>query len=104
MERTGASREEENRLVLDLVQAMIGAISDTFRRVTIEVGKERVLLRFLLEREDDIAREEIDDIAFEFEALQERDLNTEVVVMVDARPMADLALPGRVVFGRREAR
>ncbi|WP_211241466.1 hypothetical protein [Cystobacter fuscus] len=94
---------DENSQVLNLMQAMIGAITPNFRRVTLELLSPRtVCLRFILERDDPDDREELDDIAFEFEALQTHGIELDVKVIVDARPIAELDLPGRVVFGRKE--
>ena len=94
---------EENALVLDLVQAMQGAITPNFRRVTLELTSPgAVCLRFLLERDDADDREEVDDIVFEFEALQTQNIQVDVKVIVNARPLHALNLPGRGVFGRKE--
>lgn len=93
---------EENRQCLYLMQALIGAISPNIRRVTLEVvGPARYALRFLLEEDDDEDREEIDDVAFGFEALQSRPVEIETHVEVSRASIADVALPGRVVYGRR---
>ncbi|WAS93143.1 hypothetical protein [Nannocystis punicea] len=95
---------DENVQVLRLVIAMVGAVSPNFRRVSLEVVDARkVHLWFLLAHDHSEDREEIDDIAFEFESLQDRGIELETTILVDARPVEQLALPGRVVFGRREA-
>jgi hypothetical protein len=97
------SVQEENTQVLNLVQAMVGAVSANLRRATLEVpARGAVRLRFVLERDDPADREEIEDIAFEFEALQTTAIELDVEVIVDARPIAELSLTGRVVFGRKE--
>ena len=94
---------EENVQVLNLVQAMIGAISSNFRRVTLEVSESgAVHLRFVLAREDLNDREEIEDISFSFATLQTRDIDIKVDVFVDHRPISDLELAGRVIFARKE--
>ncbi len=97
------SLADENAQVLNLVQAMIGAISPNLRRVALAVpapGKLR--LTFVLERDEPDDREEIDDIAFGFEALQMQEIDLEVHIIADARPISEITLPGRVVFGRKE--
>ncbi|OJT26235.1 hypothetical protein BO221_07965 [Archangium sp. Cb G35] len=82
---------------------MIGAITPNFRRVTLALTSHNaVCLRFVLERDDPNDREEVDDIAFEFQALQTQGIELDVKVIVDARPIHELALPGRLVFGRKE--
>lgn len=97
------SLTEENLQVLNLVQAMIGAITPNFRRVTLElISPGSVCLRFLFERDDPDDREELEDIAFEFEALQSHGIELDVKVIVDARPVHEINLPGRIVFGRKE--
>ena len=93
----------ENTQVLNLVQAMVGSITPNLRRVTLEVGApDFVKIRFVLEREDPVDREELEDIVFEFEALQEGNVEVDMDVIVDARPIHEMDLPGRVVFGRKE--
>ena len=97
------SHAEENAQILNLIQAMIGSISSNLRWVTLEVPKsDSVHLRFLFDRDDVDDREEIEDITFEFAALQIKDIDIDVDVIVDRRPISDLELPGRVVFGRKE--
>jgi hypothetical protein len=97
------SLTEENLQVLNLVQAMVGAVTPNFRRVTLELTSPgTVCLRFVLERDDPDDREELEDIAFEFEALQTRGVELDMKVIVDARPIQEINLPGRVVFGRKE--
>lgn len=59
--------------------------------------------QLVLERDDPDDREEVDDIAFEFEALQTQGIELDVNVIVDARPLHELDLPGRVVFSRKES-
>lgn len=97
------SLSEENIQVLNLVQAMIGAVSPNLRRVTLEVPRPgAVHLRFVLERDDSDDREEIEDIGFEFEALQTTGIELEMDIIVDGRSIGELRVPGRVVFGRKE--
>ena len=94
---------EENVQVLNLVQAMIGAITPNFRRVTLElIPSGTVCLRFVLERDELDDREELDDIVFEFEALQTRGVEIDMEVIVSTQPIEQINLPGTVVFGRKE--
>ncbi len=93
---------EENLQVLRLTQAMVGAITANFRRVSMEVSPLGVLVRFLLEKESAEDREEIEDILFEFEALQEQAIELDVEIQVDSRPLSSLILKGRPVLGRKE--
>jgi len=97
------SLSEENIQVLNLVQAMIGAVSPNLRRATVALSdSEKVKLTFVLELDKPIDREEIENITFEFEALQTKSTELEVEVVVDSRPFSDISVPGRVVYGRRE--
>ncbi len=94
---------EENSQVLNLIQALVGAISPNFRLITLELtGPREVCLRFVLERDDRDDREEIDDITFEFEALQDTLVDVRVDVMSDTRSFHEMDIPGRIVYGRKE--
>lgn len=94
---------DENVQILRLVQGMAGAVTPNFRRVTLETtSASSVRLYFLLERDIAADREEINDIAFEFEALQDSDVEIEIKILSDTRPLDELFLPGRVVYGRKE--
>ena len=94
--------EQENAQVLNLVQAMAGFVTPNFRIVTIEVTRKGVVLRFLFERDDPQDREEIEDIVFEFEALQMTGVRTRVDILVDNRSIHEIEVPGRIVYGRKE--
>ncbi len=103
MSRCGpAELAYENAQVLNLVQAMFGAISPNMRSVSLECRDGGVRLYFLLAEDDEADREEIDDILFEFEVLQERDIEINSSVVVSCKPEARVELPGRWVFGRKE--
>lgn len=94
---------EENSQIINLIHAMIGAISPNFRRVALEFRSPgSIRLSFVLECDVAEDREEIEDIAFEFVALQDRAVDLDVEVIVDKRPVELLSLPGRLVFGRKE--
>ncbi len=72
------------RADLNLLQALVGAVSRNFRRVTVQVlSSGGVWLRFLLEHEDEIDRDEIAETVFEFEALQTTGIEVRVDVIVD---------------------
>jgi hypothetical protein len=93
----------ENSQILNLIQAMIGAVTPNFRRVTLEAMPEGgIRLGFLLQRDDVEDREEIDDLVSEFEALQDTNTDISFDVIVDARPIQDVQLSGRIVYGRKE--
>ena len=89
--------------VLRLAQALVGAVSPNLRRVSLEQRDPgEVGLHFLLEQDSEDDREEIEDVVFEFEAMQDSDIVIDVKVTVDAGPLERIHLPGRVVFGRKE--
>jgi hypothetical protein len=100
--RDRAELERENSQVLNLVQAMIGSVTSNMRAVSLECWPGGVHLHFLLERADPSDYEEIDDIAFEFEALQTGLIDVEVSVKASSKRSAIGKLPGRRVFGRKE--
>lgn len=102
MDAEVSQHDYENRLVLALVQAMIGAISQNFRRVSLEVMDDGVRLEFVLNQESEEDREEISDIGFEFEALQSTSIDVTIDVLVTTEELWKVPLSGRVVFGRRE--
>ncbi len=94
---------EVNAQVLNLVQAMIGYVTPNFRMVTVEVAESgAVTLTFLLENDSEEDREEISDIVFEFEALQEQGHDVDVNVVVDDQALHLIVPPGRCVYGRKE--
>lgn len=96
-----ATTEEENQQVLNLVQAMLGAISSNFRAVSIRCN-EIIELTFLLEKDIPQDREEIEDIEFEFLALQPRLRQTSTHIVATSDPVNQIQLPGRLVYLRRE--
>jgi hypothetical protein len=100
--RDRAELARENTQVLNLVHALIGGVMPNMRAVSLECWLDGVRLHFLLEREDASDREEIEDIAFEFEALQSRGIDLEVAIIVSAERSAIGRMPGRRVFGRKE--
>ncbi len=94
--------DNENSQALSLVQALLGAISPNMRAVALVTRDSRVTLRFLLAEDWEEDREEVEDIAFEFEALQPKPVAVQTEVLVDERPIAALGNLGRMVFLRKE--
>lgn len=94
--------DHENRLVLALVQAMIGAVSQNLRRVSVGFREDGVRLEFVLLQESEEDREEISDIEFEFEALLGTSTHVVTDVLVTTEELPKFPPPGRVVFARRE--
>ena len=92
----------ENAQVLNLVQAMLGLVSPVLRLVTLEMGLDGiVVIRLLLERDGPEEIEDVEDIIFEFEALQIGPV-VESHVLIDSRPLSEVGVPGRMVYCRKE--
>ncbi len=103
MRRTLPDRPvEENAQVLNLVQALMGAVSVNMRAISLEWKKNGGRLHFILERDDPEDREEIADIGSEFEALQEGSITLELLITVVDKQLPVMTLPGRQVYRRRE--
>lgn len=94
--------DRENSLVLALVQAMVGAVSQNFRRVSLHFMDDSVRLEFVLRHESKEDREEISDIEFEFEALLGSPANVVTDVLVTSEELEVIRPSARVVFARRE--
>ena len=96
--------EFENKVALDLVQAMLGAISPNVRAVSYECIAEKVIVYFVFEHESIEDRDEADDIIFEFEALQQGPIDVEHYVTVSAKLFQDgsASLKGRPIYLRKE--
>jgi hypothetical protein len=93
----------ENFQVLNLVQALLGSIGSNFRYISLICCEEKkVTLFFIIENDRLEDREEIEDIMFEFEALQDSFINDEVIIKVDSRPLREIDLVGRRVYVRKE--
>jgi len=93
--------EEENRQVLNFMQSLFGAISPNFRAVSIIV-EEEIILHFLLEKDNEEDRKDIEDIEFEFLAMQDQLVTVMTEIVVSSKPLTENQLPGRGVFLRRE--
>lgn len=99
--------DTRNKATVMLMQALLGAISPNFRRVALAFDEPSWQLLFVLENECAADREEIEDVAGEFDGLL-LGLNVDgvkfdvrVVVSTEALPALDPSL-WRVVFRRRE--
>jgi hypothetical protein len=96
-----STRAEENRQVVNLNQALLGAISPNFRAVAIRC-QDAIVLTFLLEEDAAEDREEIEEVALAFEALQSGPVSVSTEILVSTKPLADITLAGRLVYYRRE--
>lgn len=94
---------------LNLIQAMLGAISANFRMVSISLTEKGINLLFILEHESQQDREEIEDITSEFEALQSQGIEYEVETIISDEDIklskafeATLGRSSMIVYRRRE--
>lgn len=69
--------DEENKIVIMLMQALLGSVSPNFRMVSISFNSPVWKLQFVLEEENEVDREEIEDIIAEFEVFM-MDINPEM--------------------------
>ena len=92
----------ENLQITQLVRAMLGSITTNMRAVAIAFYKDRLALIFVLEQDRLEDREEVDDIVFEFEALQSGYSKIEKIVYIDSRPFSEITIPGEYVYLRHE--
>lgn len=95
----------ENEQVLNLIQATLGSITNNMRVIALECHNEKhVLIYFLLEKDTPEDREEIEDIVFEFEALQDSFINDEIKIEVSSKFIGDLYIPKRKIYIRYDNR
>jgi hypothetical protein len=92
---------DENRLVVNLVHAMLCSVTSNLRAVFLHQVKEAISLTFVLAEESDQDRQEIDEIVFELQAL-EPDLVIAVSISVSGTPIENLPSLGRLIFARKE--
>ena len=94
--------DKENRLALNLIQALLGAPSRNFRRIGLRVEEESVGIQIILAEESDRDREEIADVILAFEALQQGPVPIELQVLIHAGDLREIAIHPRAVYLRRE--
>ncbi|WP_307831078.1 hypothetical protein [Nucisporomicrobium flavum] len=95
--------EEENRLVLDVVQAALGLISPQIRALSVALDSGRVVLYVAVSERNAEVDEDIDDLLFELEALQDGPIVIESSIFV-GRPDAHWpGSSGRRVYLAKEA-
>ena len=93
---------DENKQVLNLVQAMLGSISANFRAVFLKSFDAGVKIYFFLKYDCIEDRDEIDDIIFEFEALQSSGIDVNFEIIIDSVPLSEIDKYGRMIFSMRE--
>jgi hypothetical protein len=94
----------ENTQVLFLVQALIGNMTVNMKSVAFKCFRASIEIVFVLYHEDPECREGIEDIMFEFEALQLSNISVSSRVIIDDRAIAEeeSTLDGRIVFLRKD--
>jgi hypothetical protein len=85
-----------------LVQALLGSISSNFRMVALSHDGVLWHLIFVIELDNNEDREEIEDIGFEFSALQDTNVDYIIDLIVSGDPIPWPEESVRVVFRRRE--
>ena len=96
--------DKENRLVLAVVQALLGVISPNFQAVALVRGRSEWTLHVALRREDEVDRDELADVPGEIEAqLLPLDLalTTEVWIGDDWVASDWRGKEGRLIFSAR---
>jgi hypothetical protein len=96
------SLESWNDCVLAIVQSLLGAISPNFRMVALSAHEDTWIIRFVLEKDSTKDREEIEDIASEFEANHDSPVLYKIETIITPATLDWPAPPTRVIFRRRE--
>ena len=97
------SVDQENEAVLALIQAMIGAISTNFRRVSLSIAEDAIQLQFVLCTESPEDRAEISDVELVFESLFSRPIDVSLEIVIDTKPLSEIPALQRVVFARKSS-
>ena len=98
----GSPLERENRLVLDVVQAALGLISREMRAISVKRDSNRIDLYVAVHERNAQVDEDVEDLVFELEALQDGPIAIEASVFVGA-PNADWpGSSGRRVYVAKE--
>lgn len=78
-----SSLVRENQVVLDVVQAALGLISREIRAIAVRAEQDRIHLYVLVHERSTQVAEDIEDLIFELEALQEGPVAIEASVHED---------------------
>lgn len=98
---------DQNKITVMLVQALWGAVSPNFRMVALSLSEPTWQLLFVLEDECLADREEIEDVAAEFDALllglDVGEVRFDVQIKVSTEPLEPLnPASWRMVYRRKE--
>ena len=58
---------EKNKIIAMLTQSMLGAISNNFRLIAVDLEHSLLKIHFILSEDSDVDREEIEDVMSNFE-------------------------------------
>jgi hypothetical protein len=97
-----ASLERENRLVLDVVQAALGLISREMRAISVDQDSNRINLYVAVYDRNVRVDEDVEDLVFELEALQDGPVIIESHVFVGAPNLEWPGSSGRRVYVAKE--
>ena len=97
------SLQQWNLQSLAVVQALIGAPSPNFRRVTLDHDQGKWIIAFVLEHDDAADREEIADFAADWDAQQSGPEPREIQVVIAAGELERPAPRVRILYQRRES-
>ncbi|GAB1255762.1 hypothetical protein NBRC116494_02640 [Aurantivibrio plasticivorans] len=94
----------ENRVALDLMQALLGTVSPNIRGVSFECINKKVIVHYLIAEDSMEDREEAEDLLAEFEALQPGPFDISCVVTVSSAELSQGvgSLKGRPIYARKE--
>lgn len=98
--------DENNQIIVMLMQAMLGAISENFRMVAINTDHAEIKISFFLAKDKDVDREEIEDIISSFEVsmmdvdIDYTGLGFSVFIVPEDRRLPEIS--GFRVFQRKE--
>ena len=70
-----------------LKAALLGAITNNFRAIWLIAENESVTIEFVLEKSSSEDNEEIEDIIFEFEALQKKNIQVNQNIIATTAPL-----------------
>lgn len=92
--------EQRNYVLACIIQALVGALTPNFRRVSFTLQGTLLSMRFSLKESDEHDMEEISDILFELEALLVGEY--EVRSQVEIRELSDLEEQSQIVFRMKD--
>ena len=88
----------ENRVTLQVVQALIGLITSHMKTISIDVTEDRVVLRYAMTERDEVDQDAIEDAIFELDALLGGHVLIETEVQVGIKHPDDAVPQGRRIY------